>query len=42
MTVLDAIIQSLNRAGEHNGDDQVAPALMPLAGLQYRGAFWSQ
>jgi hypothetical protein len=27
MTVLDAIIQSLSRAGEHNRDDQVAPAV---------------
>ena len=26
MTVLDAIIQSLSRAGEYNRDDQVAPA----------------
>jgi hypothetical protein len=26
MTVLDAIIQSLRRAGEYNGDNHVAPA----------------
>ena len=28
MTVLDAIIQSLSRAGEYNRDDQVAPAVI--------------
>lgn len=28
MTVLDAIIQSLSRAGEYNPDDQVAPAVI--------------
>jgi hypothetical protein len=28
MTVLDAIIQSLSRAGEYNRDDQRAPALI--------------
>jgi len=28
MTVLDAIIQSLSRAGESNRDDQVAPAVI--------------
>jgi hypothetical protein len=28
MTVLDAIIQSLSRAGEYNQDDQVAPAVI--------------
>ncbi len=28
MTVLDASIQSLSRAGEYNRDDQVAPAVI--------------
>jgi hypothetical protein len=28
MTILDAIIQSLSRAGEYNQDDQVAPAVI--------------
>jgi len=28
MTVLEALIQSLNRAGEYNRDDQVAPAVI--------------
>jgi hypothetical protein len=28
MTVLDAILQSLSRAGEYNQDDQVAPAVI--------------
>jgi hypothetical protein len=26
MTILEAIIQSLSRAGEYNQDDQVSPA----------------
>jgi hypothetical protein len=28
MTVLDALIQSLSRAGEYNRDDQVPPAVI--------------
>ena len=32
MTVLDAIIQSLSRAGEYNRDDQVAPAVIQSGG----------
>ena len=28
MTLLDALIQSVNRAGEFNRDDQVAPAMV--------------
>jgi hypothetical protein len=37
MTVLDAIIQSLSRAGEYNRDDQVAPAMIlwPDKGRQW-------
>ncbi len=28
MTLLDALIQSVTRAGEYNRDDQVAPAVI--------------
>ena len=28
MTLLDALIQSVTRAGEYNRDDQVAPAVV--------------
>jgi hypothetical protein len=34
MTVLDALIQSLSRAGEYNRDDQVPPAVGLVAGIR--------